>query len=153
MPNPIPQGYHTVTPSLNIEGAAKAIEHYKNAFGATLEGEVMQCPETGKIIHAEIKVGDSKLMIADVNPGCPMGATKSSFCVYLTDADAAYKKATDAGCTSVMEPEDMFWGDRMGTVMDPYGNAWSLATHIKDMSQDEIANAAKEWMQQQKKAA
>lgn len=153
MTDKIPQGYHTITPSLNIENAKEAVEHYKKAFGATLEGEMMQCPDTGKIMHAEMKIGDSKIMIADIMPGCPMGATHSAFCVYLPDADAAYKKATAAGCESLMEPQDMFWGDRMGTVKDPYGNAWSFATRMKAMSQDEIRKAARDWMQSQKKAA
>lgn len=153
MTNKIPKGYHTITPSLNIEGAADAIEHYKKSHGATLEGDMLKCPETGKIMHAEMKIGDSKIMIADIMPECPVGATHSSFCVYIPDADAAYKQATSAGCKSIMEPTDMFWGDRMGTVMDPYGNSWSFATHIKDMSEDEIKKAAKEWMQQMNKAA
>ncbi len=152
MTNKIPQGYHTITPSLNIENAKEAIEHYKKSHGATLEGEAMMCPETGKVMHAEMKIGDSKFMIADIMPNCPMGATHSAFCVYLPDADAAFKKATTAGCKSIMEPQDMFWGDRMGTVKDPYGNSWSFATRVKEMSEDEIKRAAKEWMQQQKAA-
>lgn len=153
MTDKIPKGYHTLTPSLSVEGAEKAIEHYKKSHGATLEGEPMKGPD-GKIMHAEMKIGDSKFMIADVMPNCPVGATHSSFCVYIPDADAAYAKATQAGCKSLMEPEDMFWGDRMGTVLDPYGNSWSFATHIKDMSEDEIKKAGKQWMQsQQKKAA
>lgn len=156
MTNAIPKGYHTITPSLNIEGAEKAIALYEKAFGATLDGEMMQCPETGKIMHAEMKIGDSRIMIADVMPNCPVGATHSSFCVYLPDADASFKQATQSGMKSMMEPQDMFWGDRMGTVTDPFGNSWSLATHVKDLSQDEIKQGAKEWMEkqkQQKKAA
>ncbi len=111
MTNAIPKGFNTLTISLSVEGAEKAIELYKKAFGATVDDKLL-CPETGKVMHATLTIGDSKLMVADVMPGCPMGATKTSFCVYLPDVDAAFKKATAAGLKSSMEPEDMFWGDR-----------------------------------------
>lgn len=153
MANKTPQGFHTVTPSLSIDGADKAIELYKKAFGATVEGEIMKGPD-GKVMHAVLKIGDSKLMLADTMPNCPVGATHSSFYLYMPDADAAFKQATQAGLKSQMEPEDMFWGDRMGVVTDAWGNGWTLATHVKDMSDDEIKRAGKEWMENmQKKAA
>lgn len=154
MTNAIPKGYHTITPSISIDGAEKAIELYKQALGATMEGEPLKTPD-GKITHAEMKIGDSRIMIADTMPNCPVGATRSSFCVYLPDVDAAFKKATQGGLKSSMEPEDMFWGDRMGVLLDPWGNGWSLATRVKDMSKDEIEKAGKEWMQkmQNRKAA
>lgn len=155
MTKPIPEGFTTVTPCLSIEGADKAVELYKKAFGATVDDQ-LQCPETGKLMHATLTIGDAKIMLGETMPDCPMGSTKSSICLYVPDADASFKKATQAGMKSAMEPEDMFWGDRMGSVMDPSGNSWSVATHQKDMSQGEIEKAAKDWMQkmkQQKKAA
>lgn len=155
MTNAIPEGFRTVTSCLSIEGADKAIELYKKAFGATVDDR-MECPETGKVMHATLTIGDSKVMLGEVMPDCPMGSTKASLCLYVPDADASFKKATSAGLKSAMEPEDMFWGDRMGSVTDPFGNSWSIATHTKDMSKGEIEKAAKEWMQkmkQSKKAA
>lgn len=152
MVNKIPEGYSTLTGLLNIKGADKAIELYKKALGAKLDSQLL-CPETGKVMHAELTIGDTKLMLGEA-----MGEwepSKSSFCCYVEDTDAGFKKSVAAGMKSEMEPEDMFWGDRMGSVVDPFGNHWSIATHIRDMSQDEIQQAGKEWMakQKQKKAA
>ena len=145
MVDKIPQGYSTITASLSVDGAEKAIELYAQAFGAVLEGK-MNCPETGKVMHAVLKIGDSKLMLADLFPekGCGE-ASHSSFYLYFPDVDASFKKATAAGLTEKMAPTDMFWGDRMGAVTDSFGNNWTIATHVRDVSKDEMEKAAKEW--------
>lgn len=131
---PIPDGYHTVTPFLSVKDIAKTIDFLKAALGAE---EVMRMPgPDGKAMHAEITIGNSRLML-----GVPMqtGPTTSSFYVYINDVDAMYKRATGAGAKSVMEPSDQFWGDRMASVTDSFGNTWSLATHKEDPSPEEMA--------------
>lgn len=146
-----PQGFSSVTPYLMIEGAQMAIDIYTQAFGAKEENR-MTCPQTGKIMHTVLTIGNSKLMLSDAWPESECGkATSSSFYIYVDDVDAAFKKASTAGLKDTMKPEDMFWGDRTAAVTDPFGNVWTLATHVRDMSKDEIEQAAKEWMQ--KKAA
>jgi uncharacterized glyoxalase superfamily protein PhnB len=125
--------YNTVTPVLNIEGADAAISFYKEAFGAT-ERLRMPGPD-GKVMHAEIMIGDSVVMISDV---MQQPATKSSLFVYVPDCDAVYSQAVAAGASAKMPLQDMFWGDRFGSVMDPYGNTWSVATHKEDVSPEEM---------------
>ena len=149
MTKAIPEGFTSVTPNLAMQGADKAVELYKKAFGATVD-DLMQCPETGKVMHATLTIGDAKIMLGETMPDCPFGSTKSAICIYVPDTDASFKKATQAGLKSMMEPEDMFWGDRMGSVTDPFGNMWSIATHQRDMSKDEIERAGKEWMEKMK---
>jgi PhnB protein len=125
--------YRTVTPLLNIEGAEGAIAFYKEAFGAT---ERMRMPgPDGKIMHAEILIGDSVVMISDV---MQQPATKSSMFVYVPDCDAVYSQAVAAGASAKMPLQDMFWGDRFGSVVDPFGNVWSVATHKEDVSPQEL---------------
>ena len=143
MTKPIPDGYHTLTPYLAVEDAAKAIDFYKQAFGAT---ELMRMDAPGgKIGHAELKIGDSLVMISDpfpqstVRPPVEVGGSTASIFMYVEDVDAAVKQAVDAGATVTMEVEDMFWGDRFGSVSDPFGHTWSIATHVEDLSPEEIA--------------
>ena len=139
--NPIPAGYHSVTPYLYIDGADAAIRFYGEAFGAI---EVVRMPAGDRIMHAEIRIGDSHVMLADENPEQDVlsptsrGGATSSLMIYLPDVDAVFARAVAAGATSVREPTDQFWGDRMGVLTDPFGHQWSLATHIEDVSPDEI---------------
>jgi PhnB protein len=144
---PIPEGYHTLTTYLSVDGTAEAIEFYKQAFGAK-ERMRMDAPG-GKIGHAELEIGDSRIMLSDpfpeskVRPPTELGATTGGVFMYTEDVDAAIQQAVDAGATIEMEPQDMFWGDRFGTVTDPYGHHWSIATHTRDLSPEEIAEGAK----------
>jgi PhnB protein len=144
MAKPIPDGYHTVTPSLTLKGGAQAIEFYKKAFGAT-EHFRMPGPDGKSLMHAELKIGDSIVMLADEQPnmGCKapasVGACTGSLFLYVNDVDAAFKKAVEAGATVVMPPADMFWGDRFGQVDDPFGHRWGLGTHKEDVAPDEMA--------------
>jgi PhnB protein len=131
---PIPDGYHTVTPFLNVKGVAKLIDFLKSALGAE---EVMRMPgPDGTVMHAEVSIGNSRLMLGE-----PMqtGASTSAFYVYVSDVDSMYKRATGAGAKSVSPPTDQFWGDRMATVTDPFGNTWSIATHKEDPTPEEMA--------------
>jgi len=127
-------GYHTVTPVLTVEGAEDAIAFYKRAFGAT---ERMRMPgPDGKIMHAEIMIGDSVVMVSDVFAN--FTATKASLHIYVPDCDAVYSQAVAAGADAKLPLEDTFWGDRFGTVTDPFGNTWSVATHKEDVSPAEM---------------
>ena len=131
-----PDGYHTVTPYLMLDGAQKAIDFYTKAFGAQ---ETFRIPgEPGKIGHAEIKIGDSAIMLADAPSGMPTTGAGSSFVLYFPDVDAVWKRALDAGAKESQPLEDKFYGDRMGSVTDPFGIGWSLATHIEDVSPEEM---------------
>jgi len=144
---PVPEGYHTATPYLIVANAAKAIDFYKEAFGAA---EIMRLanPE-GKIVHAEIKIGDSPIMLCDESPKCnafsplTIGGTPISLFLYLKDVDAIVNRAIAAGATLVMPVADQFWGDRCGSVADPFGHKWTVATHTEDVPPDEIAKRAK----------
>jgi PhnB protein len=139
---PIPEGYHTLTPYLALDNAAEAIEFYKRAFGA-VELTRMNGPD-GLIGHAQIRIGDSIMMLSDafpqstVRPPKELGTTSASIFMYVEDVDAVVKQAVDAGATVTMEVADQFWGDRFGTVEDPFGHVWSIATHIEDLTPEEI---------------
>ncbi len=144
---PIPEGYHTATPYLIINGAAAAIEFYQAAFGAT---ELFRFPAPdGKIGHAEIKIGDSPIMLADeyVDMGYKgpkaLGGSPVSLMIYVPEVDAVFQKALDAGATAKESVSDKFYGDRMGTVIDPFGHVWHIATHKEDVSFEEMQNRAK----------
>ena len=139
MTAPIPEGFATLTPNLIVDGAAKAIELYTKAFGAK-EAYRMPSPD-GKIMHACIQIGSSKVFLADANPQMP--ATTANFYVYINDVDAAFGQATKAGLKETMGVEDMFWGDRVGCVQDAFGNKWMLATHKRDVSPQEMEEARK----------
>ena len=137
--------YHTVTPFLAVEDAAAAIAFYQRAFGAT-ERMRMASPD-GKIAHAELQIGDLLIMLSDpmpqssVKPPKELGGTSSGV-FYVEDVDASFRQAVDAGASSVMEPADMFWGDRFGSLTDPFGHHWSLATHKEDLTEEQIAERA-----------
>jgi PhnB protein len=138
----IPEGYHAVTPYLVIRDATKAIEFYGEAFGA-VESMRLTMPD-GRIGHAEMRIGDSVIMIADEFPEMgfrspqSLGGTPVHFMVYVEDVDTAFQKAVDAGCTPIRPVDDQFYGDRNGMLEDPFGHGWTLATHIEDLSQDEV---------------
>jgi PhnB protein len=146
----IPEGYHTISPSLTIDGAAEAIEFYKRAFGAT-ERSRMPMPD-GKIAHAELEIGDSVVMLNDPFPRSPLkspnelGGTAVSVFLYVEDVDSVVQDAIDAGATVTMPVEDQFWGDRFGTVSDPFGHHWGIATHKEDLTPEEIAERGREVM-------
>jgi PhnB protein len=137
----IPEGYHSVTPYLVLDGAAEAIRFYEKAFGAT---EVLRMPMGDRIAHAEVKIGNSHVMLSDEWPDMGYlapsnrGGTTASLMVYVPDVDAAFAQALEAGGQEERPPEDQFWGDRMGTLLDPFGHRWTLATHIEDVSEDEM---------------
>lgn len=139
---PIPDGYHTVTPYLYIKGAAKALEFYKTAFGA-IELFRMPAPD-GRIAHAEIKIGDSPVMLADEYPEMgargpqTLGGASSSFLIYVADVDARFQQAVAAGATVSRPVKDQFYGDRSGTVTDPFGHMWTIATHVEDVPPEEM---------------
>jgi len=142
----IPKGYHTVTPSLVVDGAAKALDFYKKALEAE---EVMRFPgPDGTIMHAEIRIGDSRIMLGDEMPeqggrGPKLyGGTPVSFFIYRENVDAAWKRAVEAGGKPVMPLADQFWGDRAGCFEDPFGHRWWLAQHVQDMTPEELRKAA-----------
>jgi PhnB protein len=147
---PIPEGYHTVTPYLVVDGAEKVIRFMKEAFGAQPVFEPMMRPD-GKVMHAEYRIGDSVVMISDASERAQ--ATTAMLHLYVPNVDAAYQKALKAGATSLTEPADMFYGDRSGGVKDTAGNRWHIGTHIEDVSPAELKRRATEFMKQQHKAA
>ncbi len=135
---PIPPGYHTVTPYLLVPGVPKLIGFLKNAFGAEVT-EYMEMPD-GTVMHAQVKIGDSFIMMGD-----PRGTgepTRASLYLYVPNTDAVYQQALEAGATSVMAPADQFYGDRNAGVQDPVGNTWWIATHIEDVPPDELRKRA-----------
>lgn len=139
----IPEGYHTLTSYLAVDDAAGAIDFYTRAFGAK---ELMRMDAPGgRIGHAELEIGDSRIMLSDpfpqsqTKPPKELGGCTGGVFMYVEDVDKAYRQALDAGATSETEPEDMFWGDRFGTVVDPFGHHWSMATHVEDLTPEEIA--------------
>ena len=152
----VPKGYHTVTPSLFVKGAAKAIDFYKKALGAE---EVARFPAPdGTIMHAEIRIGDSTIMLGDEMPQFgkspkSLGGTPVGFFVYQENVDAGWKQAIDAGGKEIMPLEDQFWGDRSGCFEDPFGHRWWLAQHLRDMTPDELNKAAESHFSQMQPAS
>ncbi len=150
---PIPDGYHAVTPYLYIKDAARAIDFYKKAFGA-VELFRMNGPN-GCIGHAEIKIGDSHLMMADEAPQMgarspqSYGGSAVSFLIYVKDVDAMFNQALAAGATEQRPVKDQFYGDRSGTLEDPFGHVWTIATHMEDVPPDEMEKRAAAFMKQQ----
>ncbi|CAN5890225.1 Dot/Icm type IV secretion system effector PhnB [soil metagenome] len=143
---PIPEGYHSVTPYLIINGAADAIEFYKKAFGAT---ELFRMPQPdGKVGHAEIKIGDSPIMLSDEHPEMgytsptTLGGTPVSIMIYVDDVDTIFKQAIAAGGEQQKPVQDQFYGDRSGSLKDPFGHVWHVATHVEDVSPEEIEKRA-----------
>ena len=146
-----PEGYHSVTPYLTVDGAEEAIRFYTEAFGAT---EILRLPMGGKIGHAEIRIGDSVVMLADewpdygkLGPKSRGGAT-SGLMIYLEDVDAAFERAVAAGGTVERPVEDQFYGDRSGTITDPFGHSWTLSTHVEDIAEDELQRRMAEFSKQ-----
>jgi len=141
----VPEGYSTVTPYLSVASASDAIAFYKKAFGAE---EVMRMPmPDGRVGHAELQIGDSRVMLADEMPDMPdaiaksprtLGGVSVSLCLYVADADAVFKRAVDAGAKVRRPLADMFYGDRTGVVEDPFGQVWTLMTHVEDVSPEEM---------------
>lgn len=156
--NPIPQGLHTVTPNLVIRDCAKAIEFYKRALDAK-EVTRSTTPDGKAILHAELRIGDSVVFLNDEMPGMgqPAPSTEhpapTTMWLYVEDCDAAYRRAVQAGATSIAEPQDMFWGDRCCGVSDPYGYVWSFATHQKDVSAEELRRGGEEFMRSMQPSA
>jgi uncharacterized glyoxalase superfamily protein PhnB len=147
---PIPPGFTTVTPSITLQDTAKAIEFYKKALGAT---EVMSMPgPDGRIMHAEIKIGDAHIMMNDevmgVRSAQSLGGSPISFYLYVEDADAAFRRAIAAGGKQIVPVTDMFWGDRMGNFEDPFGHRWTIATHVKDVTPEEMKQGQDDFMKQ-----
>ena len=144
---PIPEGYHTLTTYLTMDNAAEAIDYYKDVFGAK-ERIRMEAPD-GKIGHAELEIGDSLLMLSDAFPGATsrppteLGGTTAGAFMYVEDVDGVVKRAVESGATITMEIADQFWGDRFGSITDPFGHSWSIATHVEDVPPEEIAERAK----------
>jgi PhnB protein len=155
--NPIPAGFHTVTPSLIVRGADQAIDFYKRAFGAQ-EISRMAGPDGKKIMHAELKIGDSYIFLGDEHPEMgtrspqTLGGVSGGLNLNLENVDNAFKRAVDAGATVRMQVSDMFWGDRYGKIVDPFGYEWGLATHIEDVSHEEMARRSVQAMKQFAKA-
>jgi len=151
MVKPIPDGYHSVTPTLTISGASDAIEFYKKAFDAK-EVYRFPGPDGKSIMHAEIRIGDSAIMLCDEMPQMgnlspkSTGGPSGSIYLYVDDADSVFNKAVSAGAKSFMPLMDGFWGDRIGAISDPFGHRWTIATRKKDMTEQEIEKAGKEFM-------
>ena len=153
----IPKGYHTITPYMTVRDAARAIEFYKQAFGAKEKG-VMKGPE-GKIMHAELVIGDSIIMLADEFPEFgalspqSTGGSGTGLHIYIEDVDSAFDRAVKAGATVEMPVADMFWGDRYGKLRDPFGHKWSIGTHKADLSVEEMKKGMDETMAKMPKSA
>ena len=145
----IPEGYNSLTPYLVINGAAEAIDYYKKVFGAT---EIVRMPAPGgKIGHAELQIGDSRLMLADENPSMGQGHTSAStvggspvsLYLYLPNVDEVFKRAVAEGATILKPVQDQFYGDRSGFLRDPFGHLWGIATHVEDVSPEEMQERMK----------
>jgi PhnB protein len=153
----IPEGLHTITPHLVVNNATQALDFYKNAFGAQVLN-VHNTPD-GKVMHAEIKIGDSKLFLADEFPGmgCPSPKTAGGSSVvlnlYSSNVDQLFNKAVASGATVTMPLANQFWGDRYGQVTDPFGHHWALGQHVEDVAPEELEKRAREAFSQMGKAA
>ena len=156
MAQPIPAGYHAVTPSFTFKDSRKAIEFYKKAFGAKVLG-IFQNPSGRGIMHATIQIGDSIVMMGDENPGqnCKSAETLAgspiSLFVYVPNADATFKQAVAAGGMVAMPVADMFWGDRAGSIKDPFGYSWMIATHTQDLTDEQVRKGAEAFFAQMAK--
>ncbi len=147
MTKPIPDGFHTITPHIVVQDAAKAIEFYKQAFGAAETVRHMK-PDGKAVMHAQLKIGNSMLMLgSEFPPMClspkSRGGTSTTLHLYVENADAAFERAVKAGCAVKMPLSDQFWGDRYGQVEDPFGHQWSIATHKQDLTNEQLAANAK----------
>ncbi len=148
---PIPEGSHTLTAGLVIKGAQKAIDYYKSVFGAQVLG-VSYMPDGKSVMHAELKIGDTKIYLGDEMPEMgalspqSLGGSPVSLNLYVDDCDTVFNRAVTAGAKPGMPPADMFWGDRYGKLTDPFGHQWGIATHIEDVSKEEMDRRAVEFM-------
>lgn len=148
-PLPVPKGMHSITPNLVLRDCARAITFYQHAFGAK-EVRRMTSPDGRSVWHAELRIGDSVVYVNDEMPGSqavaptPEHPAAMSIQLYVEDCDTVFAKALAAGARSSMKPDDMFWGDRMGSVVDPYGYTWAIATHVRDVSEDDMRRAMQE---------
>jgi PhnB protein len=154
--HPIPEGYHSLTPQLTCRDAARALDFYREALGAKVL--VRMDGPGGKVMHAELQIGDSRFMIGDEFPGMsvapnPSALHSSSLFMYTNDVDAAFNRAIKAGARADMPPSDMFWGDRYGKFTDPFGHQWGVATHVEDVAPEEMKRRSEEWSKQMAKAA
>lgn len=131
---PIPDGYRTLTPLVAVQGVPRLIEFLKTAFGA-MELMRFDLPD-GSVMHAEVQIGDSRIMMGECMDGSP--PNHAALYLYVPDVDATYRSAVDAGATSLSEPSDQFWGDRAAGIKDPTGNTWWIATHVEDVTPDEV---------------
>ena len=153
MPKAIPEGYRNVNVILTVDDAAGAIDFYKKAFGAT---EISRLPMGDKVGHAELKIGDTQIMLNDEFPEGDnlgpkaRGGTPVGFIIYTEDVDSAFRKAIDAGGTEAKPVENQFWGDRMGTLTDPFGHKWSVATHVEDVAPEDLQRRLQEFSAKQK---
>ena len=156
---PVPEGFHTATPTLVVRNAAQAIDFYKTIFGAE---EIMRMPSPdGKISHAELRIGDSIIFLSDEFPNMggkspqTLGGFTGSIYLYVPDVDDVFQRAIDAGGKSAMPVTDMFWGDRHGNFTDPFGHSWGVSTHTEDLSEEEMGKRAQAFYAQmeQKKSA
>ena len=153
---PIPEGYHSITPQLTCRDAVRAIDFYKQALGA--KEVVRMAGPNGKVMHAELQIGDSRFMIGDEFPGMsaapsPTALHSTSLFVYTEDVDAAFNRAVKAGAHADMPPTNMFWGDRYGKFTDPFGHQWGVATHVEDVAPAEMQRRSEEWTKQMAKTA
>lgn len=151
--NPIPKGYHSITPYLNVRRAADAIAYYKTAFGAE-ETMRMEMPD-GSIAHAEVRIGDSIVMLADESPEWgtqspeSLGGTSGGLMFYVENADAVFKRAIEAGGKEVQPMQDQFYGDRSGQILDPFGHRWTIAMNVEDVSEEQMRERMEQWMASQ----
>jgi uncharacterized glyoxalase superfamily protein PhnB len=150
MAKAIPEGLHSITPQLTLDGAAEAIEFYKRAFGAV---EQMRAPDPSgkKIWHSSIRIGDSVVFVNDTFPEMGSTAKPSQLWLYSDGVDAMWKRATEAGCQARMPLGDMFWGDRLGSVVDKWGNEWMLAQHMQDLTPEQMKKAQEEFVAKMKR--
>jgi len=148
---PIPDGYHSITPCLTVKGADRAIDFYRRAFGAEELGR-MNGPDGKTVMHAELKIGDSRFFLGDEIPGMgnrspqSLGGTPSGIYLYVRNVDETFRKAVEAGATVKRPLEDMFWGDRTGSLLDPYGHIWDLATHREDVPPEEMERRGRDFL-------
>jgi PhnB protein len=149
---PVPEGYHSVTPYLAVKNAAEALDWYKKALGAA---EIMRFEDGGKVMHSEIKLGDSILMLSDESPEHghlspqTLGGTPIGLHLYVDDVDSAFRRAIDAGAKEERAVQDQLYGDRTGTLIDPYGYRWTIGTHVEDVSEEEMKRRMEQFTQQQ----
>ena len=146
----IPDGFHTVTPYITVRNADKVIAFLKAAFNAEMDHDPIKRPD-GSVMHTQVRIGDSRVMIADEMEG--MKATPSTLYLYVPDVDMVYQRAVKAGGETIMEPTDMFYGDRSGGVKDPSGNSWFVATHKEDIAPQELQKRAQAFYKEKHKAA